>query len=370
MPKPLFLPRMLFWLRQAAAPNVKTCRAMKNLWLALALFLASGSTLFANGGAWQTGIPATGNASASKNDLHTDVTIENEMLKIDLHPEHADVTVRYRMHNTGPKVQQDFFFPVERWGKKPDADTDTEGSDIDHYQISVDGKELKSTNVAGPKQETSKKKEGTSEANQESSETKEGTSEANQESSETKEEDGEAEKEADETTSGPVWQQELSTIKSWKKSVIPFERNQTRDVTIHYKTRYAENDESVSDDSHISDATFAYSLSPAATWKEPIGKGKIEINVVHPEPEDVSIQKPKDRFKKISNTRYEWDFENLKPTMADDIRIVAHSKYDKYPTGYSEEELSNRAAYVLKDHQYFLDHTDYDATASSREYNA
>ena len=116
MPKPLFLPRMLFWLRQAAAPNVKTCRAMKNLWLALAIFVGSGSTLFGNGGAWQAGIPATGNASASKNDRHTDVTIENEMLKIDLHPEYADVTVRYRMHNTGPKVQQDFFFSVERWG--------------------------------------------------------------------------------------------------------------------------------------------------------------------------------------------------------------------------------------------------------------
>jgi hypothetical protein len=138
-----------------------------------------------------------------------------------------------------------------------------------------------------------------------------------------------------------------------------------RDVTIHYKTCYAENDESVSDDLHISDATFAYSLSPAATWKGPIGKGKIEINVVHPEPEDVSIQKPKDRFKKISNTRYEWDFENLKPTMADDIRIVAHSKYDSYTTGFSEEDATKRASYVLKEHQYFLDHTDYDATASS-----
>ena len=91
---------------------------MKNLWLALALFVGSGSTLFGNGGAWQAGIPATGNASASKNDRHTDVTIENEMLKIDLHPEYADVNVRYRMHNTGPKVQQDFFFPVERWGRK------------------------------------------------------------------------------------------------------------------------------------------------------------------------------------------------------------------------------------------------------------
>ena len=78
---------------------------MKNLWLALAFFVGSGSTVFANGGAWQTGIPATGNASASKNDRHTDVIFENEMLKIDLHPEHADVTVRYRMHNTGPKVQ-------------------------------------------------------------------------------------------------------------------------------------------------------------------------------------------------------------------------------------------------------------------------
>src|SRR6266480_981173 len=100
-------------------------------------------------------------ASASNKSQKTDVTIENEMLKIDLHPEHADVTVRYRMHNTGPKVQQDFFFPVERWGKNPDADTDTKGSDIDHYQISVDGKELKWTNVAGAKEESSKKKEGT-----------------------------------------------------------------------------------------------------------------------------------------------------------------------------------------------------------------
>jgi hypothetical protein len=136
-------------------------------------------------------------------------------------------------------------------------------------------------------------------------------------------------------------------------------------VTIHYKAGYAENDESVSDDLHISNASFAYSLSPAATWKGPIGKGKIEINILHPEPEDVSIQKPKDRFKKISDTRYEWDFENLKPTMADDIRIVAHSKYDSYTTGFSEEDATKRVSYVLKEHQYFLDHTDYDATASS-----
>src|SRR5438132_6565969 len=133
---------------------------------------------------------------------------------------------------------------------------------------------------------------------------------------------------------------------------------------VHYRARYAENDESVSDDSHISDATFAYSLSPAATWKGPIGKGKIEINILHPEPEDVSIEKPKERLQKINDSHYEWKFENLKPSLADDIRIIAHSKYDEYPTGYGEEDLS-RASYVLRDHQYFLDHTDYDATSSS-----
>ena len=341
-------------------------REMKNLWLALALFVGSGSTLFGNGGAWQAGIPATGNASASKNDQHTDVTIESEMLKIDLHPEYADVTVRYRMHNTGPKVQQDFFFPVERWGRIQTADEDRESDDINRYQISIDKKELKSTKVAGPKEERSEKKEGASGANQEISDGKEEeTSEVKQESSETEEESDEGEEEGGETTSGSFWQEHVSTIKSWKKSVIPFERNQTRELTVRYKARYAENDESVSDDAHISNANFAYSLSPAATWKGPIGKGKIEINILHSEPEDVSIEKPKEHFKKISDTRYEWQFENLKPTLADDIRIVAHSKYDRYPTGYGEEDLSRRASYVLRDHQYFLDHTDYDATASS-----
>ena len=348
---------------------------MKNLWLALALLIGVASNLFANGGAWQTGVPGTGSASATDKDRQTDVTIENEMLKIDLHPEYADVTVRYRMHNTGPKVQQDFFFPVERWGKIQTADEDRESDDINRYQISVDGKELKSTNVAGPKQESSESKEGTRDAKEESSKAKEETSEATEDSSQAEEEASDAEEgsdeessdeeEADETTSGPFWQEDLLTIKSWKKSVIPFAQNQTRDVTIHYKARYAENDESVSDDSHVSNATFAYSLSPAATWKGPIGKGKIEINILHPEPEDVSIAKPKERFKKISDTRYEWDFENLKPTMADDIRIVAHSKYDSYPTGYSEEEQERRAEYVIRGNQYFLDHTDYDATASS-----
>src|SRR5438874_13805822 len=88
---------------------------MKKPWLAAALLPFICSTVLANGGAWQTGVPATGNASASKNDRHTDVTIEDETLRIDLHPDYANVDLRYQMHNTRPKVQQDYFFPAERW---------------------------------------------------------------------------------------------------------------------------------------------------------------------------------------------------------------------------------------------------------------
>jgi hypothetical protein len=295
---------------------------MKRVFLVNGLIIAFRWTLLANGGAWQTGIPATGSASASNTGQSTSVAIENETLKIDLHAEYAAVEVHYRMHNTGPKMQQDFFFPVERWGK-PEGEETTKSADLDHYQISADSKELKWTNVAGPKEDKAQ------------------------------------------VGSGPMWQENLPIIKSWRKSAIPFKRDQAREITIRYGSRYCENDESVSDDSHISDAIFAYSLSPAATWKGPTGKGKIDINILHAEPEDVSIEKPKDRFHKTNDTHYEWSFENLKPSLADDIRIVAHSKYDSYPTGYSEDELARHASYVLRGHQYFLDHTDYDAIATS-----
>jgi hypothetical protein len=294
---------------------------MKKILLVMAWMFAIPAVLLANGGAWQAGVPGTGSASASDKNHKTDVTIEDETLTIDLHSESAAVEVHYRMHNTGKKVQQDFFFPVEHWGTPPGEETRAP-AELDQYQIKVDDQDLKWSDVRASKQEPK-------------------------------------------TISASYWEEEVPIIKSWKKSVIPFERDQTRTVTIKYNSKYSENDESVSDDEHISDAVFAYSLSPAATWKGTIGKGKIDINILHPEPEDVSIEKPKGRFQKLSDTHYQWVFENLKPSLADDIRIIAHSEYDKYPTGYSEEDIKRHDSYVLRAHQYFLDHTDYDATASS-----
>jgi hypothetical protein len=80
---------------------------MKKSFLGLLFVIESASLALGNGGARQEGIPGTGSASASEKGKSTNVAIESEILKIDLHAEHAAVEVHYRMHNTGPKVEQD-----------------------------------------------------------------------------------------------------------------------------------------------------------------------------------------------------------------------------------------------------------------------
>jgi hypothetical protein len=53
------------------------------------LLLFANARLFANGGAWQTGVPVTGNVAASDQKKSMNVTIEDEKLTIDLHQEFA-----------------------------------------------------------------------------------------------------------------------------------------------------------------------------------------------------------------------------------------------------------------------------------------
>jgi hypothetical protein len=290
----------------------------------ISLSLLANTRLLANGGAWQAGVPNTGNGAASDQKKATDVTIEEENLTIDLHQEFAAVDVRYRMRNTGSQVEQDFFFPVERWAKNDENRV----NDLEDYRIAADGTELKSETV-------------------------------------------DAKGEKPKPVSDPHWGEFPPAVKLWKKSHIAFARGQTREVLIRYRCAYAVIESSVSDDGHVGDALFYYSLSPAATWKGPIGKGKITVNVLHPRPEEVTVSKPKDRFKKIGATHSVWDFRDLKPTLADNIKIIVHAPYDTYPGRHEfgakdyEPPFQFRAEYVIQGNQYFIEHSDYDATASS-----
>jgi hypothetical protein len=297
------------------------------LGLAAAAFFAFTTALFGNGGAWQTGVPVTGNAAASDQKRSTNVTIEEENLTIDLHQEFAAVEVRYRMRNTGEQVEQDFFFPLEKWAKTDNADGVVPPTELENYKIAADGTELKATEVDAKGVEKPAAV-------------------------------------ADES-SGEF----PPASRLWKKSRIPFARNQMREVVIKYRSRYAGTESSVSEDFHATDAVFEYALSPAATWKGPISKGKITVNLLHPRPEEVFIAKPTDRFKKINDTQFQWEFDNLKPTLADDLKIVAHKGYDKYQVRRdekpSQEHPAFAADYIVQGDQFFFEHTDYEASASS-----
>jgi hypothetical protein len=299
---------------------------IRNYVAAVSLFLVSTSLLLANGGAWQTGVPLTGNGAASDQKRSTNVTIEDEKLTIDLHQEFAAVEVHYQMKNTGAQVDQDFFFPVERWADSDGEDAGSAKLDLEGYTISADGTELKFENV-------------------------------------------DAKGEKPKPAKDERWGDFKPGTRLWKKSSIPFTAGQTREILIRYRSPYAAVQSSVSDDGHSDDLYLRYSLSPAATWKGPIGKGKITVNYLHPLPEEISIAKPKDRFKKVTDTQSTWEFQNLKPTIADDIKIIAHPAYDTYAAHgefqVNYEDQKFRAEYIIEKNRYFIQHSDYDAVASS-----
>ncbi len=71
---------------------------VKKLFLAIGSLVVGTYTLLANGGAWQTGVPGTGSASASNKGRQTNVTIEDETLKIDLRSS-AGKKIRTRISN-------------------------------------------------------------------------------------------------------------------------------------------------------------------------------------------------------------------------------------------------------------------------------
>ncbi len=291
----------------------------------LIFLCAVGSTL-ANGGAWQVGVPSTGNAAPSDQKRSTEVTIEEEDLTIDLHQELAAIEVRYRMKNTGPKVMQDFFFPVELWTAQEGGESDNSAekpADLEGYRITADKAELKWKNVASGEKPAAVKDEH--------------------------------------------WGEFPPATKLWKKSEIPFTANQTREIVIRYQVGYSGSDGSVSDDGHTSDHLLVYSLSPATTWKGKITKGKVTVNVLLPMPEEVQIVTPKNRFLKVSDSRYEWSFSELEPTLDDDLKIIAHPVQDTYPANSvsAEGEEQPIREYAIEGSHYFLVHSDFDAVASS-----
>lgn len=275
--------------------------------------LALTPAILANGGSSQKGIVEVGNVMPGKARVSTNVALEEEDLEIVLRDRTAHVDVRYRMTNTGAATTQPFFFPVESWSGPLE------------YTITADGEALEAADIEGPAIHGPRILDG----------------------------------EVDPSARSKRW---------WKQSSIPFAAGQSREVRIRFVADYYEEVSAVSDDFVTNGKAFQYAVSPAATWKGSIRKGRVQVRVETVRPEDCVIERPAGRFQPTASNVFEWKFTALKPTLADDIRIRVTPAERGYGGGYSpDEDHSMSRQYRIIGKRYFLDHADFVATASTSQ---
>jgi hypothetical protein len=292
-------------------------------------FVCSVSAAFANGGGYfRGGVEKAGDLTGFEPKATENIRMLDEKLTIKLGPKEADVEIRYLMRNiTDKKVNVRFGFPVEESFDTAEWSVDRrkplDGNSLSYcknYQITAGGKPVKSI----------------------------------------------WEKERVQTE-GP----EFKGVAGWIVSEVAFSANEEKPVMIRYQSAYPEDSSSVSEDESFSGSLFRYRLSSAACWAGTIGTGRIVIepNGIHPD--DIRVLKPVNRFKKESS-RWVWDFEELEPTLADDMEIQARPKEFSYGlrTWRGEHQGPNTKPgdlvdFIERGDKWSVRHSNYKVKASS-----
>lgn len=289
-------------------------------WLGVLLLLVLGATAFGNGGGYyRGGVTQTGGLEGFS-PRHTEkIRLVDEDLRISFREKAADVRIEYVMRNeTNERVKVRFGFPVEEtfdqgWmgfgggGERP-ASRDT----LQYcrgYRISVDGGEVRHEWVLEKKPSQDRRFEG---------------------------------------------------IAGWLVSEVVFEAGAERKVFIQFTSVYPYEEHSVSEDVMLKRAVFKYRLSTAACWRGSILTGKITLEANGIPFSELQVIKPVNRFRK-EGRKWVWDFEDLEPTLADDLEVEVRPKvrtYFKRSEGQPE-------FYVARGEQWMVAHANYAVEASS-----
>jgi hypothetical protein len=273
--------------------------------------------LLANGGGYfRGGVETVGDVVGFEPKDTEKIRILDEKLTVELGAAAADVEVRYLMRNeTDKKVKVRFGFPVEESFDR-DLLMQAEAGVLEKvmqprycqdYLITAAGKPIKSKWQAEPKPSEDKRFLG---------------------------------------------------IAGWQVSEITFAAGEEKPVLIRFRSAYPEESWSVSDDSSTSSSLFKYRLSTAACWAGTIGSGKITLKRNGIPASELKVLKPVNRFRKEGDN-WVWDFENLEPTMADDLEIEASPEIFSYP------DVSPDNLYVSRGGKWSICHVNYDVKASS-----
>ncbi|MGJ8657660.1 MAG: NADase-type glycan-binding domain-containing protein [Akkermansiaceae bacterium] len=286
----------------------------------------------ANGGGYHHGAEFTGGIAPFTTEGTEQVQILDEELDIVLDLKTAKVSVRYQMKNVTNKIANvKFGFPVEdvvdRWdyappekksASKPPAYTK-------NYRVLLNGKELKHTYFHEP-----------------------------------------FGADGDRNLKPFAGSEVLAKIKGWQVSDMKLDPAETIILEIMYESQYDEENYSISDDFSAGPWLFRYRLSTGGVWNGTIKKGKVTVTYTDKLIADgVRVVRPVNRFKKTGKT-FTWEFENLEPTLDDDIIVQAITQESEY--AFYSEDAKERArihSYLLRDDQWFLKHIKYSVTASS-----
>jgi len=296
--------------------------------LLAACFAASVSPLFANGGGYvRGGVENTGTVAGFAPSGTGHVRILDEQLNVWLGPEEAEVEVRYIMRNESKKrVKVRFGFPVEE-----SFDTilftnkttpQKEPKYCRDYRVTAGGKPVKAA-FEPEKEKIDRRFKG---------------------------------------------------LAGWLVSETTFRPGEEKPVSISFRSLYPINDIFVSDDGNVSARIFRYRLSTGACWAGTIGSGRVVLRPKGIDPGELRVIKPVNRFHKCEDGSWVWEFENLEPTLADDIEVEAVPEINSY--GYRMRpgvgkdtgewpKAKDRVTYIKRKEQWFMGHCNYTAKASS-----
>jgi hypothetical protein len=279
-------------------------------------FAALSLPVHANGGGYlRGGVTRAGDIAGFEPKSTEHIRLLDEKLTVDLGSAEAAVDIQYRMRNeTGKKVKVRFGFPVEESFDVanigvPEAEAARKPDQLRYcrdYAITAGGAPLKASWKA----------------------------EQN-------------------SSSDP----RFNGIAGWLVSEITFAAGEEKPVRIRFRSSYPREIWSVSENGHKSTGLFRYRLSTAACWAGTIGTGRIEFRPSGIAPEDLRVLKPVNRFKKQGDS-WVWEFQDLEPTLADDLEIEAQPA-----VRFRRAEGGNQ--YVQRGERWTMAHTNYRVKASS-----
>lgn len=307
----------------------------------LVLLVAHGA-LWANGGGYTFGVKFTGSLAPFQAGGTQHVRILDEKLDIDLRRTDASVTIRYTMRNlSGQPERVKFGFPVEATLEdgeifdEPSLEAEKATQTLSEarrkdllaaiqqlkgYAVAMDGQPIKSEFVIEP------------------------------------------------FTTGKIkpfpGSKALKNIAGWMVSEVVFPASSQTVLEIVYSADYLGDESSVSDDERWTARSFVYRLSTGAIWNGPIEKGTVTVRVDGIPASEVEIAKPRERFKRKGD-QWVWEFQNLKPTLADDLTIRAIPGYYEHFRQEGPEENPPVLTYLQRIGKWGEGHQRFTAKASS-----